>query len=77
MKQLDEIMTAMRILLSNGEVRSLVDIKNKVGPKIQTAVKVAEGLWETLRGQIRWFFRPATACTLRRKDPTAVSSWGL
>ena len=41
MTQAVEIMTVMGRLSSNGEVRSLAEIKKKVSPKIQTAIKAA------------------------------------
>ena len=41
MKRAGEIMTVIGRLLSDGEVRSLAEIKKKVSPKIQAAIKVA------------------------------------
>ena len=41
MKRAGDIMAVTGRLLSNGEVRSLANIKKKVSPKIQAAIKVA------------------------------------
>ena len=41
MKRTGEIMTVMGRLLGDGEVRSLVEIKKKTRPKIQTAITAA------------------------------------
>ena len=41
MMRAGKIMTVMGRLLINGEVRILTEIKKKVSPKIQTAIKVA------------------------------------
>jgi hypothetical protein len=41
MKRVGGIMPVMGRLLSDGEVRSLAELKKKVCPKIQIAIKVA------------------------------------
>ena len=66
MRRVGETMTVMGRLLSNREVRSLAEIKKKSSQKIQTAIKV-----------VTRYVRYTVWTKTRRKEPVAVSSWGL
>ena len=67
-------MTAVGRLLSNREVRLLTEIKKKVSTNIQAAIMVATRYMRNTVWAKRKVCRPATACTLRRKWPTAMNS---
>ena len=86
MKRAGYIMTVTKRLLSNGEVRSLAEIKKKASPKIQAAIKVAtryvrDTAWTKRKilppGHSMYFKEEGTYCSelMRIVKPLVPQAW--